>query len=114
MILIRSGDLECLECAAFSRALEGSERSPPCLVGMARRWKPETLVTTYHDLSHPLSISAAAGGPAMSNQVRVGESDLHEMWAGRVGEGSQELYDKSVACGVVTEFTSETPGTPLM
>eukprot|EP00802_Teleaulax_amphioxeia_P000400 Tamp_00400.p1 GENE.Tamp_00400~~Tamp_00400.p1 ORF type:complete len:1243 (+),score=155.60 Tamp_00400:3814-7542(+) len=75
---------------------------------------PETLVTTYHDLSHPLSISAAAGGPAMSNQVRVGESDLHEMWTGRVGEGSQELYDKSVARGVVTEFTSETPGTPLM
>jgi uncharacterized protein len=74
---------------------------------------PETRLTTYHDLSHPLSIPSAPGGPALSNQVHVGESDLHEMWAGRVGEGSQELYDRSVACGVLTEFGSETPDATL-
>jgi TPR repeat protein len=74
---------------------------------------PETRLTTYHDLSHPLSVPSAPGGPALSNPVRVGESDLHEMWVGRVGEGSQELYDRSVACGVLTEFGSETPDAAL-
>ena len=75
---------------------------------------PDTRLTAYQDLTHPLSVphrSTDAG--ALSRPVHVGEGDVLELWASRLGESNQELFDRSVACGVVTEFVHDIPGEGL-
>lgn len=55
---------------------------------------PDTRLTTYQNNSHPLSV------PSLAN-------------ASALGESNQKHFDRSVACGVLTEVVSETPLPPI-
>ena len=72
---------------------------------------PDTGLTAYQDKMHPLSVpSLATNEHAFLNRpVHVNQEDMLDMWAGRVGQSSTELFDKSVACGIVTESTDTSP-----
>lgn len=74
----------------------------------------DTGLTAYQDVAHPLSVPPQTfASNVTSLPVHVGEGDLPELWASRLGEFNHELLDRSVACGLVTEFVHETPGQGL-
>ena len=71
----------------------------------------DTGLTAYQDVAHPLSVPQQVTDPnVLSRPVHVGEGDVPELWSSRLGGSNQELLDRSVACGVVTEFVHEIPG----
>jgi TPR repeat protein len=75
---------------------------------------PDTGHTAYRDTCHPLSVPSHVNDSAMlSRPVHLVREEMLGMFAARVGDSHQEQFDKSVACGVLTEFPLDEPGAAL-